>query len=238
MKTSNEWLADTLVETIGVAIGLSAAVIPVVAALGTALSFPRWVIAAAGVVAACIGAVTGYSASQDKERRRQELERKIESAETKAEAEPARVKFAWEAARIKLEAYFDRNLSQVKAIFVVSVVVMVIGFGLMAYAVVISLTHPQSSAAYVSAICGIITEFIGATFMAIYRSTIAQASSFTTILERINTVGMAVQILDSIPDEEVELKNRTRSEIVKLLLAANRDSFRPSTNQGGITKRK
>ncbi len=45
----------------------------------------------------------------------------------------------------------------------------------------------------------------------------AQANEFIAVLERINTVGMAVQILDSIPEDQVELKNSTRSNLVALL---------------------
>jgi len=41
------------------------------------------------------------------------------------------------------------------------------------------------------------------------------------VLERINTVGMAVQILDAIPEQETQLKNSTRAEIVALLLSVN-----------------
>ncbi len=152
-------------------------------------------------------------------RREQRVEQQVEALQTKVEAEPERLKFAWDLARVKLEAYFDRNLSQVNAVFVVAIIVMVAGFALISYAVVISISHPQSSAAYVSAICGIVTEFIGATFMLIYRSTMAQATSFMKVVERINAVGMAVQILDSIPEAEGQLKNQTRSEIVKLLLS-------------------
>jgi len=185
------------------------------------------------------GAVTGvFTQLKLSARREQRVEQRVQVLQTKAEAEPEQVRFAWDLARVKLEAYFDRNLSQVKGIFFVSLTVMIVGFGFVSYAVVISISHPQSSATYVSAICGIITEFIGATFMLIYRSTMAQANSFTTILERINTVGMAVQILDSMEKSEVQLKNETRSEIVKLLLAANRDSFRPDTNQTDTLKRR
>ena len=47
---------------------------------------------------------------------------------------------------------------------------------------------PTSMAAAVS---GIITQFIGVTFMVIYRSTMAQANAFMVVLDRINSVGMA-----------------------------------------------
>jgi hypothetical protein len=43
----------------------------------------------------------------------------------------------------------------------------------------------------------------------------------TTALERINSVGMAVQILDSISNKSGDLKNETKSEIVKALLKAD-----------------
>jgi hypothetical protein len=42
------------------------------------------------------------------------------------------------------------------------------------------------------------------------------------VLERINTVGMAVQILDAIPDASAELKNSTRAETVSLLLKGSK----------------
>jgi uncharacterized membrane protein len=157
-------------------------------------------------------------------RRAKIVERRTEVLEKKVADEPEKVKFAWDLARVKLEAYFDKNLSQVNAIFLVSVVVMIIGFSLVAVGVMISMANPQTKTSYLAAGSGIITEFIAATFMVIYRSTMAQATSFMRILERINTVGMAVQILDAMPGENSQLKDVTRSEIVKLLLAANRDS--------------
>jgi hypothetical protein len=42
-----------------------------------------------------------------------------------------------------------------------------------------------------------------------------------SVLERINTVGMAVQVLDSIPETNAALKDKTRAEIVALLLSGN-----------------
>jgi hypothetical protein len=149
-------------------------------------------------------------------------ERKIEQIEVRAEKEPEKTKFAWDLARVKLEAYFDRNLSQVRMIFFVAVFVMVVGFGFILWGVSRGVSNPESiKTSYLAAISGIITEFIGVTFMVIYRSTMAQANQFMEVLERINTVGMAVQILDAIPEQETQLKNSTRAEIVSLLLTVN-----------------
>jgi hypothetical protein len=71
----------------------------------------------------------------------------------------------------------------------------------------------------VAAVAGIISQFIGATFMLIYRSTMAQANAFMLVLERINTVGMAVQVIDVMPNDAE--KNSVRADIAKLLLNAN-----------------
>jgi len=151
-----------------------------------------------------------------------QTERKVERIERKAEEEPEKTRFAWDLARTKLEAYFDRNLNQVKSIFWVSILVMMVGFGFVGYGIVRSIENPTAiTATYVASIAGVITEFIGLTFMVIYRSTLQQAGTFVTVLEKINSVGMAVQILDSISEGHDALKNETRAEIVKMLLSSD-----------------
>lgn len=151
------------------------------------------------------------------------IEEKIEQAESKAQAEPARAKFAWDLARVKLEAYFDRNLAQVNQVFWCAMCVMVVGFGFVLWGVRLSIAH-EARTAWVAGASGIITQFIGATFMLIYRSTMSQANQFMSVLERINTVGMAVQMLDAIPDAETQLKNETRTRMVELLLGTSTNS--------------
>lgn len=153
------------------------------------------------------------------------IQHRIAEAETKAEQAPDKAKFAWDVARVKLEAYFDRNLIQVNQIFWLAVIVMLVGFGFILWGIVLSISQPKiTPTSLIAGVSGIITQFVGATFIAIYRSTMTQANQFMAVLERINTVGMAVQVLDSIPDENHELKNATRAEIIALLLRANLSS--------------
>jgi hypothetical protein len=75
-------------------------------------------------------------------------------------------------------------------------------------------------AARLAAIFGGVTQFIGATFLVVYRSTMLQASAFMTVLERINTVGMAVRELNRISDDRANLRDRARAHLVELLLSA------------------
>jgi hypothetical protein len=177
------------------------------------------VVAAIGVLAAAVTfAISILSGYRTAIRGRQEARERIDRIEVKAEKEPEKVKFAWELASAKLEAYFDRNLMQVFLIFVVAIFAMLVGFGFVLWGVWLAIKTPGQNTAWIAAISGIITEFIGVTFMVIYRSTMSQANAFMQVLERINTVGMAVQILDSIPEADAQLKNSTRAELVTLLL--------------------
>ncbi len=55
---------------------------------------------------------------------------------------------------------------------------MVIGFGFVLAGVILALNDPEKpGTAVLSALSGIITQFIGATFMVIYRSTMRKPTS-------------------------------------------------------------
>jgi len=95
---------------------------------------------------------------------------------------------------------------------------MVAGFVLVAIGVYQAFNAPTINSAILTTASGVITQFIGATFLYIYKSTITQASSYALTLERINSVGMAVQILDSIPDEKDDVKNQARVALVSQIL--------------------
>jgi hypothetical protein len=180
------------------------------------LSFSSVLTLAAGLLAV-IATLVFDLVYRDAKHAAQEARIRIEQIEDKAEKQPEKVKFAWEIASAKLEAYFDRNLTQVFAIFVLAIIVMLVGFAFVLWGVTLAIRNPTQNTSWIAAISGIITEFIGLTFMVLYRSTMAQANTFMQVLERINTVGMAVQILDSIPESETQLKNSTRAQLVGLL---------------------
>lgn len=154
----------------------------------------------------------------------EKAEHRLAMAREQVAANPGQARFAWDLARVKLEAYFDRNLIQVNLVFWFAVLVMAVGFAFVLAGIVFAWRQggvggPNGYVSVVAAGSGIITQFIGATFLVIYRSTMAQASGFMTVLERINNVGMAVQVLDALP-EGTDLKNTARAQIATLLLNA------------------
>lgn len=153
---------------------------------------------------------------------------KIAEAESKVADEPTQITPAWDLARVTLEAYFSRNLIQITAIFWLSVAVMVVGFGIIIWGISQTIQSPDSVVpAAIATGAGVITEFIGATFLFIYRSAIEQAINYSKTLERINSVGMAMKILDTMPDETKpdDLKSKTKANLVELLIQqANKGS--------------
>ena len=144
-------------------------------------------------------------------------EKKIEVAEQNFRENPEKPQLAWELAQARLESYLDRNLSQVRSIYLWTVVVMTVGFLLIGIGAFEAFQDPNKfKAAELSAISGVLVSFIGGTFMIIYKATMAQAKDYVTILERINAVGMSVQILESLTKDD--LKQESLADIAKSLL--------------------
>jgi hypothetical protein len=154
-------------------------------------------------------------------KRAESLRRSVEKAQEAVQKEPEKPKNVWDLSQAKLDEYINRNLSQVKFIFAVTVVVMAAGFAMVAYGVYRAY-DTQLQIAIVSAASGIITQAIGATFLFVYRSTLKQANDFVGMLERINAVGMAVSVVEMIPDDKSEAKTMARVDLLKQILSTTR----------------
>lgn len=147
------------------------------------------------------------------------LKETITKAEAEVEKQPEKSKPLWDLSRASFELYLTRNLSQVRQIFWITIVVMTAGFGMVVYGVYRAFDN-QIQVAVLTAASGVITQAIGVTFLLIYRSTMKQATDYVATLERINAVGMAVSVLDQIPDDSKDAKIKARIEVVKHILVA------------------
>jgi nitrate reductase gamma subunit len=149
----------------------------------------------------------------------------LEALRERVKEEPDKIEPIWDLGRANLQQYFNRNLRQISNIYWLSVAVMMVGFLLImigiaeSFVVNVNSNNTVLTPALIGALAGVITEFIGATFLFIYRSTVQQATNYMKTLERINSVGMATKILDSISDNAQKLRDETKAEIVKLLLS-------------------
>ena len=146
--------------------------------------------------------------------------RKIEAAERKVADNPKEPQAAWELAQVKLESYLKANLAQVKSVYILTVVVMIIGFSLIIAGSIEAFRYPnQFQASVLSSLSGVVVTFIGGTFLVLHRATMNQAKDYVTILERINAVGMSMQILESLGTADHDLKQETTAAIAQQLLS-------------------
>lgn len=121
-------------------------------------------------------------------------------------------------------ADFMVDIVRAGAIFWLTVFVMLVGFALIG--VGISLLYVDSRAldvSVLSTVSGVIVSFVGATFLTMYKSSMTQAAEYVAILERINAVGMSVQILETTKQDDRTLKADTTAEIAKQLLVMYSD---------------
>ena len=205
----------------------------VVAAILMGLGVPIFVVAqsfdydsgarvakALGLVLAGAGFVIAFVISAlQKVKEKNEKEQKIEAVEKRVQENPKETQAAWELARIVLEKYINRNLAQVSAIFWLTSVVMIAGFTLIAIGSYQAFHDPTHfNASILTTVSGVVVSFIGGTFLILYKSTMAQAKDYVTILERINAVGMSVQILDTLNDGGLDLKYETIADVARQLL--------------------
>ena len=102
-------------------------------------------------------------------------------------------------AQTKLESYLNRNLEQARSIFWLTLVVMLAGFGLILFGILRAFDDPSKlPVAVIASASGVLISFIGGSFLIIYRATLAESKDFVAVLERINAVGMSVQIVENI----------------------------------------
>ncbi len=144
---------------------------------------------------------------------------KIEKVEESVRENPEKPQLAWDLARTKLESYLDRNLGQVRSIYWLTLFVMVVGFAFILYGLWHAFQTPDRlPVAIVASASGVIISFIGGSLLLIYRSILTQSKDYVQVLERINAVGMAVQVISNIPDSSAALRDQTTAELAKQLL--------------------
>jgi hypothetical protein len=182
--------------------------------------------ALATIVAVGVGAYQGLAEQEAREQ-------KIETVEQRLREHPEKPQLAWDLARVKLESYLDRNLSQVRSIYWLTLIVMLCGFGFVSYGLFQASQNPEKlPVSIVAAASGVVISFIGGSFLLIYRSILAQSQEYVTVLERINAVGMAVQVIATIPEASAELKSQTKAELAKQLLTLYAHPASPSSADG------
>ncbi|WP_425495803.1 TRADD-N-associated membrane domain-containing protein [Pandoraea bronchicola] len=86
----------------------------------------------------------------------------MQNAEETLRKHPEKPQFAWDLARAKLESYLDRSPSQARSIYLLTMIVMLIGFGFIMFGLYQATQAPDRLAvAVVASASGVIVSFIG-----------------------------------------------------------------------------
>ena len=148
------------------------------------------------------------------------VDQKIDKAEATLESNPNETNAAWNVAKLKIEKYIDKNISQINSIYNISISIIGIGFLIIIAGIIAIYIGRDNTGSIVIIISGLLTNFIGSTILIIQRNVFIQAKEYLTALERINAVGMCVQIVDLI-EEKVETTKRddAKANIAKQILS-------------------
>lgn len=130
--------------------------------------------------------------------------------------------------------YLERNLAQNKHVYTLTTMMFVSGFIMIAYAGWLSIevirasevaANIETASSWTQPLsiitAGVLTEFLAATILIMFRSVFNQTELYFGSLERLNTVGMALQILDDLNDDkgvEQQIKSTTKADLAKKLL--------------------
>jgi hypothetical protein len=119
----------------------------------------------------------------------------------------------FEKARQKIQYYMHENLMQVKNIYRLTVVTMFLGFSIIICGAIMAYIGDigKVMASIVVTLSGVLVQFIGATFLIVYKSINEQARRYVEILESIYAVGMSVDLIEKInPGDE---RNKAHAKI-------------------------
>lgn len=152
-----------------------------------------------------------------KERQRQA---RINNAEKYYRENPVSSKAAWDLSQIKLESYIDRNLEHVRWIFILAVLVIIAGCSIIFFGILLVYENSsQTTPAVIASVSGVITQLLGGTLLFLYKSTMQQAKEYVRILERINTVGMSVQMLEKHSGDDNVAKDSAFIDMAKQVIS-------------------
>ena len=124
------------------------------------------------------------------------------------------------ALRLKIQYYMHENLAQEKWIFRLSSAAIGIGFILIVAGIVLAfqsaLTGGQFLPSVVATLSGVIVQFIGRSFLWVYKSTTEQAAHYVGILERIYAVHMSQLLIEPIFNDDI--RNKAYAEAAREVL--------------------
>lgn len=160
-----------------------------------------------------------YSTRRRPGERIAKLDQKINEAETEAEQNPESNRAIWEVNYYQLVRFIEINREQNSKVFRLSIWMILFGLLLICGGLARDFLYvpsvQTSAASWAAIIAGLVTQFIAATILVLFRSVVQQTMEYFKTVERMASIGVAINILDNLPTGEntENLKMKTLSEI-------------------------
>jgi hypothetical protein len=174
----------------------------------------RWPTFIAALVAVLLS--IGASIWSGISKSREIIQKQVADAERAASADPKAVPL-WQLANSRIELFFARNQTQSMAIFWIMILVATAGFTVLGYAVYLANTGGVKPAK-LTFLSGCMTEFIAATFLVVYSRTMKQTDAFVQMLKDISTIGIAIQLVEDMPDSSAQSKQKERVALIAKIM--------------------
>ena len=122
--------------------------------------------------------------------------------------------------------FIENNLQQNRNIYVLTVVMIIAGFLMIAFGIMQfqqQLSESIQGQPWPAVVAGVLTEFIATTILYVYSSVFRQTEAVFKSLERLTAIGTAIRILDDLSDDKgdatlKELQSKTKADVAKLLI--------------------
>ena len=129
-----------------------------------------------------------------------------------------------------IKEFYIWSQNQAKAAFILAVIMFALGFGLIAVSVAYAFApNADLDAAIIPAIGGAVTEFIAATTLVIYRSSLSQLNHYHQALHEDERFLSSVNLIGKFHDEE--LQDEMLKEIIRSEIQMNLDSIKQNKKE-------
>jgi hypothetical protein len=119
----------------------------------------------------------------------------------------------------RLRDFYKTGQSQQKISFLASMFAVGIGFIVVLFAIVLFLKNPDNiTASIVTAISGVVSEFIAAAFFYIHNKNLSQLNVYFEKLIKLQDTNIAIDLVSKMPEE---IQSAMRQNIISVLIMRN-----------------
>lgn len=131
----------------------------------------------------------------------------------------------WEEHFNRQQQYILVNLRQNQGVFLLAIAMIVFGLLLICIGLIWDFPHsdrPNQSlpveGSWAAIIAGLFTQFVAGTILVVFKSVFQQTTEYYKSVERMASIGIAMNMLDALPTNSAELKTKILAEAANVVL--------------------